>query len=282
MDKPITFIVLFIVLSGAAYYVWQERGSSLPVVQLEPATVVEPRAAVGPVVEDQSVRYPVPEQLIVPVEKKQVETKIEANAIPLPPLNESDAVMQEILGRYYRAGNLNEIFVFNEFIRHVVVSIDNMTTKKLPQRFVFTQKPGAGFMTIPAAVENEYLLDEHNFTRYRRFLQFADVVDNQQLVSVYVRYYPLFQQAYDELGYSGRYFNDRLIEVIDHLLQTPEVQGPIKLLRPKVYYQFADPDLESLSAGQKILLRIGHGNALLVKSRLKALRRILTTLKPGQ
>ena len=47
-------------------------------------------------------------------------------------------------------------------------------------------------------------------------------------VALYARLYPLFQQAYEELGYPGRYFNDRLVEVIDDLLATPEPTGPVR------------------------------------------------------
>ena len=56
---------------------------------------------------------------------------------------------------------------------------------------------------------------------------------NQQLASIYVRYYPLFQEAYEELGYPGRYFNDRVIEIIDHLLQTPDIVEPIFILNSR-------------------------------------------------
>jgi hypothetical protein len=72
----------------------------------------------------------------------------------------------------------------------------------------------------------------------------------------------LFQQAYENLGHPPEYFNDRLIEVIDHLLATPELPDPIPLARPNVQFEFADPNLEARSAGQKVLLRMGHENAL--------------------
>jgi hypothetical protein len=41
-------------------------------------------------------------------------------------------------------------------------------------------------------------------------------------------------------------------------------------------YEFADPDLEARSAGQKILLRMGAGNAGRVKAKLRDFRRQLT------
>lgn len=284
MDKSITFILLFIVFSGVAYYLWQENEDSLIPMQQQVAIPVETVAPVAAMMEEEENRYPVLEQVLPVTEEHEAEPTIEvvAEVERLPALDESDEVMQAVFTRFYDPVKLAELFIFREFVRHIVVSVDNMTTKKLPRRFVFTQSPGTSFMVEKTADENEFILDEKNFERYRRFINFADAVDIQQLVSVYVRYYPLFQEAYAELGYPGRYFNARLIEVIDHLRQTPDVKGPIKLLRPKVFYKFADPVLEDLSAGQKLLIRIGYENAVLVKTRLKGLRQILTTPGPGQ
>jgi hypothetical protein len=98
-------------------------------------------------------------------------------------------------------------------------------------------------------------------------------VDAKQLAGIYLRYYPWFQQAYEELGYPKGYFNDRLVAVIDHLLAAPEPSGPILLTQPKVLYQYLDPQLEALSAGQKTLVRMGPDNARRVKARLRELRR---------
>jgi hypothetical protein len=96
--------------------------------------------------------------------------------------------------------------------------------------------------------------------------------DTAQLVAIYKQYYPLFQQAYADLGYPDGYFNDRLVEVIDHLLATPEISGPIRLKRPSVNYEFADAELENRSAGQKLLIRMGSENAAVVKAKLRELR----------
>jgi hypothetical protein len=100
-------------------------------------------------------------------------------------------------------------------------------------------------------------------------------VQARALVSTYVQAYPLFQRAYEELGYGGKYFNDRLLEAIDDLLAAPEVGTPVRLLQPKVLYEFADPDLETRSAGQKIMIRMGAENALRAKARLRELRQEL-------
>ncbi len=88
-------------------------------------------------------------------------------------------------------------------------------------------------------------------------MKLVQSTDTKQLGALYIRYYPLFQQAYEDLGYPGQYFNDRLVQVIDHLLQTPDVRGPIQLKQGRVFYEYADPALEARSAGQKLLLRMG-------------------------
>jgi hypothetical protein len=51
------------------------------------------------------------------------------------------------------------------------------------------------------------------------------------------------------------------------------VAGPIKLTQPSVYYQFADPSLEELSSGQKLMIRLGSQNAAIVKEKLRVLRK---------
>ena len=48
----------------------------------------------------------------------------------------------------------------------------------------------------------------------------------QQVASLYLHFYPLFQQAYQSLGYPNGYFNDRLVATIDNLLAAPDVSGP--------------------------------------------------------
>jgi len=119
-------------------------------------------------------------------------------------------------------------------------------------------------------------LDPANYDRYSAFVRLAESVDLQRLVNIYVRYYHRFQEAYENLGYPDRYFNDRLVGVIDNMLASPEVTGRIALVQPKVFYRFSNPKLQALSAGQKILIRMGPDNADRVKVRLRELRRLLT------
>ena len=106
-----------------------------------------------------------------------------------------------------------------------------------------------------------------------------EAVEAKRLASAYLRLYPLFQKAYEELGYPNAYFNDRLVQAIDDMLAAPEVSAP-ELVQPKVLWQFADPALEDRSAGQKIMIRMGPANAARVKDKLRAIRKEIVALAP--
>ena len=91
----------------------------------------------------------------------------------------------------------------------------------------------------------------------------------------YKRDYPLFQQAYRELGYPHGYFNDRLLVAIDDMLQAPEPQGPVAVNQSGTRYLLADAQWQSRSVGQKLLLRMGPSNEAQVKAKLRMIRSLL-------
>lgn len=190
---------------------------------------------------------------------------------PLPPLQESDSAFLESLGRLFDPNRLGELFIVKNLINRLVVTVDNLPRTKLPLRYLpVTSVPGKFLVT--KTVDGATEIDPANYQRYAKFVHFIEGVNTRDVVSVYFHFYPLFQEAYSDLGYKTAYFNDRLVEVIDHLLAAPAVTGPVVLIRPSVFYKYADPRLESLSAGQKIMVRIGNDNAAAVKAKLQELR----------
>lgn len=273
-EKIYLLLAAVVVAAGViAWYFWQQR--ELP--PAPPAPVSTPAGQSPPAgrLEAPEIEYPVPE-VAPPPEALTPAEPIEPPK-PLPLLDESDAAMRDELGRISDERQFADILLPESIVRHFVVTIDNLPESKLPERYSFTKPPEGQFLVTKAADGSE-IIDQKNYVRYDRYVRFAETADIGKFVALYVRYYPLFQRAYEELGYPNRYFNDRFVEVIDHLLATPEVQEPVRLVRPKVYYQFADPALEALSAGQKILIRVGPDNAARIKAKLRGLRQALTTL----
>ncbi len=212
------------------------------------------------------IRFPVPEVI-----NQTTETR------PLPPLDESDESVEQEFQELVTDTQLSELLLFKTFIRNFVVIADNMSGRLLPQKYYFFQPPGGKFLVVESEDEAIFM-DPANYARYESFVKLVNSLDLQRLSDIYIFLYPLFQEAYEELGYPDRYFNDRLIEVIDMLLETPRVTGPVELVQPKVYYEFARPDLEALTSGQKLLLRIGPENADLIRSKLEEVRTKLTAI----
>jgi hypothetical protein len=63
-------------------------------------------------------------------------------------------------------------------------------------------------------------------------------------------------------------------------LRLTEVKGPIASTHPWLRYEFADPALEALPAGQKMMLRVGPANQRRLKAKLSEARTMLTEAAP--
>jgi hypothetical protein len=192
---------------------------------------------------------------------------------PLPTLPESDEAIRQALIVPLGKQAVGNIVISQDLARRIVATVDNLPRRKAGTKLLPLKAPAGSFVT--GRKGTVATLSSANAARYAPYVKLAQAVDVKQLVSLYVYFYPLFQQAYEELGYPRQYFNDRLVAVIDDLLAAPEVSGPVKLIRPKVMYEFADPELEELSSGQKVLLRMGTENAAVIKAKLRDLRREL-------
>jgi hypothetical protein len=246
--------VVVLGLVGSVYY-YKYHAAAPPPVKTEPppAATPAPQAATEP-----AIRNPVP----VPADSK-----------PLPALQESDPDVRQSLGSVFGARSISQFLVPENVVRHIVVTVDNLPRKKVAVELrPVKPTPGA---TVAATQGDITTLGSANFERYAPLIKVVRSTDTAVLVSVYFKLYPLFQQSYEDLGYPGQYFNDRLVEVIDDMLRAPDVQGPIQLTQPKVFYEYADPKLESLSAGQKLLLRMGPANEAIMKAKLRELRKAI-------
>jgi len=194
-------------------------------------------------------------------------------------LDKSDATIRDVLNALFPHQPVERLLILDHFIQRFVLLVDNLTKPDLPSRHLPT-RPVAGHFLVEQAGQN-LIISPDNARRYNPYVRLVETVNTQRLVTVYFHLYPLFQEAYRQMGYPAGYFNDRLIEVIDHLLATPKVSEPIQLVQPGILYKYADPSLESLSAGQKILLRMGTANAAIIEQKLQEIRKALIAHPPG-
>ncbi len=257
MKKATPWILLLVIVGGVAawYFSIQEPPQTHPsVVALPPEVkaVPEPKAV-----------YPV--EQIEPVEEPVVE--------PLPPFEDSDSAMIEALAELVGPEFLDRHFVLQQVISRIVATIDSLDSRQVAPLVMPLQAVPGKFMVAGGETLN---IHPENDLRYAPYVRISAAVETQRLVDLYVRYYPLFQEAYESLGHGDVYFNDRLVEVIDHLMATPVIMGDPVLVKPEAVYLFADEDLENLSAGQKLLIRIGSANAAVIKRKLQEIRDAIT------
>jgi hypothetical protein len=257
INKPIVGVaaLIFVLAAGGVYYL-RSRNAPLPAAPTAPAST-------APAAAEPAIAHPLPGA-----------SGSGSSSAPLPDLANSDSPLRDAVAQLAGADAVKAYLVPEDVIRRMVVTIDNLPRQKIAVDKRPTTAIGGSF-----AADGDELhatLNQKNFERYKPLVAVISKLDMQQLSAVYIRFYPLFQQAYQNLGYPNGYFNDRLVEVIDAMLATPEPKGPIQLVRPNVMYTFADPALEARPAGQKLLIRMGPENAQAIKAKLTELRAAIT------
>jgi hypothetical protein len=275
---PIVVGVLVLLAAAAGGWYWTygpQRTTPQPM----------PTAAVATPPEDAPARPAEPAEEVASGPQNPVDAIAKPDTA-LPALSDADAQVTSALTQLLGAGSVGSFLNVDGFVRRTVATVDNLTRQQAPSR-VWPLHPTPGRFTVQPGTQGgargEQTIDAANAGRYAAVTAFAEAVDVDRAAKLYARFYPLFQQAYEELGYPGRYFNDRLVAVIDHLLAAPEPQGPVRVKlteikgeydapNPWTRYEYVDPALESMTSGQKMMVRVGPANERRLKAKLAAFR----------
>lgn len=256
--KWLLAILVVVAAAGAGWYFRNEllTPADVPGVTLPEPTTVEAIADDGP------------EHPITPYRPTRPE---HAELVPLPALDDSDGyfllALIDVLG-----AEVESLLVTEALIDKFVATVDNLPRKHVTEKIRPVGRLTQAFRVDTTGNDEPVYLSPRNYQRYDLLVNQIASADINAVVDTYRRFYPLLQQSYERLGYPDAYFNDRVVEVIDHLLATPQPEEPIRVIRPHVLFEFADPKLESLSSGQKLLLRMGSGHAAVVMRVLRELR----------
>ena len=254
--KTLFFVVL---IGGILLFGWLLRDKWMPQPE-EPAAIETPVEHSGEQDSELGPLHPIGDAPELGLDGRPTE--------PLPALDDSDGFFLLETGQVF-GGAVEELLMRDGIIDRFVATVDNLPRKHVPEKI----RPVAALPTeFVAEGTGPIVLSEENFKRYDALVAQIAASDLDDVADMYRRYYPLFQKSYERLGYPNAYFNDRLIEVIDLMLETPQPTGPIALIQPNVLYEFIDPALEELSSGQKLMLRLGPEHAATIKDVLRELR----------
>ena len=271
MKNPLVWILLVVLAVGAAWYLTMRED------QAEVDQAVVTPAPVAPAPEPE--RYPVDEIRTPTPPPGEAGAEVDGVTAPdpLPALSESDP---EVLEQAAALSPALESLLIPEFVlSRVVATVDALEGRRVaPPLRPTTSVPGR-FQVLESG--DDAVISPENAERYAPFVAVIDGLETEQLVTLYLRFYPLLQEAYGELGKDDDRFNDRVIEILDLLLATPEPVGLIEVKQNEAVYEFVDPELESLAVGQKALLRLSREQRQTVKDRLRALRSALAGQAPA-
>lgn len=261
--------VVVIVAIAVGVFIWrkatQAGGEPAPVA----SSPMPGSAGTGPVAASTAIEHPIAQAGPAP-----------ASTAPLPALDASDTDVASAL--LSLGGNtLDGLLQRDQIVRRVVATVDALPRQSVGTNILPLKTPKGAFLVEQA--DGAITLSPQNAERYAPYMHVLEGADPKALVAWYVAHYPLFQQAYRDLGYPKGYFNDRLVVAIDDMLAAPAPDAPVTLVQPKVFYRYADPGLEARSAGQKLLMRLGADDEAKVKAKLRQIRDLLTgaTLPAG-
>ena len=260
-DFKIPWLISILLVVGTAGGLWYFLKTA---DQLAPtAAAPEPLPAE---IEPELPRYPMPAR-----SEPQPGT---GPLIPLPSLDDGGAYFRMSLLDVF-GNDMGELLVAELLIEKIVTTMDNLPRSHISNRIRPIGPVSGMFEVVDLDDDQKYILSESNYRRYDYHVDMFTNADLDAFFDSYQRFYPLLQEAYVGLVYPQGYLNDRVVEVIDHLLDTPYVEGPIRLVRPHVLYEFSDPELEALSSGQKMMLRMGRDHAAQVQQTLRRFRTLI-------
>ena len=222
--------------------------------------VVEPE----PVLEEQPViETPEPVELVEPEPEPE-------------PLDISDAAIKTAIMAISTFPEIGQVIVNDDLLRRFVVFTNNLAEQELAENHQFLSVPNATFRVYRQA-DKEWI-DAASFKRYSVYADALDSMPTDALIDLYQTYQPAITDAYLEIGDPDEDFNDRLLDAIEHLLDTPEIPVPVEVYSDSVMYKFRNERIENLSNPQKQLLRTGPENMRQIKAKLREVQTALLQL----
>src|SRR6266851_1116937 len=155
----------------------------------------------------------------------------------------------------------------NGLIRNFTVVVSNIAEGATPAKQLKPLRPSSRFR-IAERDGNAYV-DPRSYERYVMIADAIGSIDPAGAARLYATLKPRIEEAHRDLGSLNQSFDRTLERAILALLDTPIVDGPVRLKPKGIGYAYADERLESLSAAQKQLLRMGPRNMRIIKARLR-------------
>lgn len=235
--------------------------TSEPIAISEPPATFEPANEPLETVRASESRIPEAEPPAAPAEPE-----------PLPSLDESDPAVARSLEQHQwtgLSGLLADDFIIRKTVRAVVAAANG--------EWVYQHRPIAPPASpFEAAKDGDTLrIAPANFARYEPYIDALVSVDAFTAAKMYTQYYPLFEEAYGELGLQQGNFHGAVLKALA-LVENAPAHDDAELIQPSVAYKFKNAEIEGLPQIQKLLIRMGPENQTRLQAWLAELERQLS------
>lgn len=185
----------------------------------------------------------------------------------MPALGDLDAYVRPILAALSARPELAALLASDGLVRRFVVSVEAVARGASPAGQVRAVAPRGAFQVKPAG--GALTIDPSSYDRYDGLVRMVEDLEPAQLARIYGRLRPRLEEAHAELGVDGTF--DQVMErALLHLLATPDLPPAARVQAGKgTNYVYSDAAVESLSAAQRQLLRLGPARAARVKQHLR-------------
>jgi hypothetical protein len=254
LQRVILAVALLLAIAGAVWMLKCEESEPPPAPIERPTLPPPPRVAPAP------PPPPAPKPIAPPAPPAPP---------PLPDLDASDPLVRESALELSQARKLNDWLSPQDLIRRLVAAVDNIGRGRSPREQLVSLVPSQKFQV--RLEEDRAWVDPASWSRYDAVTSAFVALNPAATVALYRSLQPLFDEAYRDLGYPRGNFDDAIAAALDELLSTPVVVGDVAVSEQILSWEYTDPDLESLSSAQKLLLRTGPTNAPRIQRQLRAL-----------
>jgi hypothetical protein len=190
-----------------------------------------------------------------------------ADSIPLPPLDETDALVRQLVAALSSHPTVAAWLATDDLLRSFTVAVDNIADGATPARRLNALRPAGAFRVIDG--DDDLSIDPRSYERYAPLSGAVDSLDPEGTARLYSTLKPRIEDAYAELG-RDRSFDVALERAFVAMLQTPALNGEVRLVPTGgVLYAFENPRVEGLTAAQKQLARMGPRNVRVIQGKLR-------------
>jgi hypothetical protein len=187
-------------------------------------------------------------------------------AIDLPPLDQTDAIVRTLVGRLSSHPAVAAWLTTNGLIRNLTLVIANIADGETPAKHLAPLRPAGKFVTKTSG--GLTWIDPATYRRYDGIAAAVEGIDARGVARFYATIKPRIQEANRDLAGKDTDFDQTVQRAIVMLLRTPIVDQDVQLGTNRVSYTFANPELEDLTPVQRQFLRMGPQNVRIVKTKL--------------